>query len=178
MAMNNFYKNWRNAKTSIFRLETRSEYILPEEREIFKKWEQGEFDLGGNKELIAWMESLKKAKEKNVTVQRLRVVPKLLPDYIKFEISLWQKYSVQNGEQFFFLDKEEYQKIISVAGFNAKDFCLFDNENLLILNYSKTGQFTGDILITDGGMVQRYSNLIIKLLKKAVPLETFVKTIA
>jgi hypothetical protein len=91
---------------------------------------------------------------------------------------MWQKYSTKNGEQFFFLAEDEYQNIIKTARFNAKDFWLFDDTNLLIMNYTKTGQFSGDILITDGSMVQRYVNLKQKLLEKAVPLATFAKTLA
>jgi len=178
MAMNNFIKNWKSAKTGIFRLEARTEYLVPEEKELFKKWQQDNLDLGGNKESQHWMESLKKAAEKGITVQHLRVIPKTLPEYIKFEIGMWQKYSTKNGEQFFFLAEDEYQNIIKTARFNAKDFWLFDDTNLLIMNYTKTGQFSGDILITDGSMVQRYVNLKQKLLEKAVPLATFAKTLA
>jgi len=43
------------------------------------------------------------------------------------------------------------------------------------LNYSPAGLFTNDILIADGGMVNRYRELKAKLLQKAVPMETFVK---
>jgi hypothetical protein len=173
--MNNFDKNWGNAKTSIFRLEGRPEYKVPGEPELIAKWKQGELDLSGNKEWQKWLGSLKKAKAKKVPVKRVRVVPKPMPDYIKYEIAAWQEYSAKNGEEFFFINTSDYNEIISGCGFNLKDFWLFDDEKLLILNYSPAGLFTNDILIADGGMVNRYRELKAKLLQKAVPMETFVK---
>lgn len=174
--MNNFDKNWRSAKKSIFRLEGRAEYRVPEEQESLKKWKQGELDLGKDKELQKWLGSLKSAKKRGIVIQRVRVVPKSLPEYIKFQIDVWQKYSSKNGEEFFFLNESDYQEIIAGLGFNPKDFWLFDDQGLLIVNYSPTGQFTGDILIADGGMAKRYCDLKAKLLQKSVPLASFVKS--
>ena len=93
--MNNFDKNWRNAQKNIFRLEGRAEYRLPGEWENFEKWKQGNLDLGGDTGWQKWIESLKKARTKGAIVQRVRVVKNLISDYIKFEIDLWQKYSVK-----------------------------------------------------------------------------------
>ena len=175
--MNNFDKNWRNAKKSIFRLEGRAEYKTPGELENLNKWKLGELDLDADKGWQEWLKALKAAKTRGFAPQRVRAVPKLLPDYIKFEIDIWQKYSVKTGEEIFFIDESEYQAIIAEFGFGPKDFWLFDDEKLLILNYGKAGQFLGDILITNGGMVKRYCDLKMKLLQKSTPLESFVKKI-
>ena len=173
--MNNFDKNWGNAKKSIFRLEGRPEYRVPGEQGNIEKWKKGELDMSGNKEWQKWMESLKNAQAKGLVVSRVRVVPKIMNDYTRCEIDMWQEYSAKNGEEFFFMNENEYQTIIAEFGFNTKDFWLFDDEKLLIFNYNKTGQFAGDILIADGGMVKRYADLKIKLLQKSTPLATFVK---
>jgi len=173
--MNNFDKSWRSAKTSIFRLEGRPEYKVAGEQKNIAEWKKGELDLGGDKEWRKWMELLKSAQAKKILVQRVRVVPNPVPDYIKFEIDSWQKYSVKNGETFFFLDAKDYQEIITSCGFNSKDFWLFDDQNLLIFNYDKSGQFTGEIPIADGGMARRYAELKSKFLKKALPMDQFVK---
>ncbi|MFA6375880.1 MAG: DUF6879 family protein [Candidatus Paceibacterota bacterium] len=173
--MNNFDKSWRSAKTSIFRLEGRPAYKVAGEQKNIAEWKKGELDLGGDKEWQKWMVLLKSAQTKKIAVQRVRVVPSPLPDYIKFEIDSWQKYSVKNGETFFFLDAKDYQEIITACGFNSKDFWLFDDQSLLIFNYDKSGQFTGEILIADGGMARRYSELKSKFLKKSLPLDQFVK---
>ena len=173
--MNNFDKNWRNAKKSIFRLEGRAEYKIPQEQENLKKWKLGELNLENDKEWQSWMKLLKSAGAKGIKPQRVRVVPKPLSDYIKYEVDTWQKYSVKNGEEFFFMDEKEYQVIIAEFGFGPKDFWLFDDEKLLIMNYGKAGQFLGDILITNGGMVKRYCDLKLKLLQKSMSLASFVK---
>jgi hypothetical protein len=173
--MNNFDKYCRSAKKSIFRLEGRAEYRAPGEQENIAQWKQGKLDLDSNKLCQQWMASLKNAKTKKIAVQRVRVAPKPLSDYIKFEIDVWRKYSSQNGEKFLFLECGEYQKIIAGLGFNPKDFWLFDDKTLLIFNYDKTGQFSGEILITDGEMIRRYSDLKYKLLQKSVPVGSFLK---
>ena len=177
MAMNNFDKYWRSAKISIFRLEGRPEYKIPGEAEAIAKWKKGELELDKNSDWKKWIASLKSAKAKGVPVKRVRVVPKALPDYIRFQIAAWQKYSEKNGEQFFFINADDYKEIITGCGFNLKDFWFFDDEKLLILNYGPAGQPVGDIPIGDNGMVNRYRELTAKLLKKSVPMEKFVKTI-
>lgn len=173
--MNNFDKNWRNAKSGIFRLEGRAEYRLPGDWENFEKWKQGNLDLSKNKSWQEWINSLKNAQNRKVCMQRVKVVPAPLPDYIKYEIDLWRKYSTQNGEQIFFIAASDYQEIIAKAGFDTKDFWIFDDEVLLIINYDKSGRQADEILIANGGMINRYSNLKQKLLEKAVPMELFLK---
>lgn len=173
--MNNFDKNWRSAKKDIFRLEGRAEYRIPGEQASFADWKKGEFDMAKNDQWQKWIGLLKSTTGKGIVIKRVRVAPNPLPDYIKFEIDLWQKYSAKNGEEILFIGTNEYRAIIAEYGFNTKDFYLFDDEKLLILNYDKSGQTAGEILITDGGMVKRYSDLKNKLLQKAVPLAAFVK---
>jgi hypothetical protein len=171
--MNNFDKNWRNAKLSIFRLEGRAEYRNPGTQENIAQWKLGKLDLGNDKIWRAWMGTPLKIRTRKIPIRRVRVVPMPLPDYIKFEIALWQKNSAKNGEEIFFIDTDSYQKIIAGMGFNPKDFWLFDDEQLLIFNYDRSGQFSGDILIGDRGMVKRYADLKAKLLELSSPLRTF-----
>jgi len=75
----------------------------------------------------------------------------------------------------FSLMEDEYQKIVAEYGFNSKDFWLFDNENLLIFNYTRNGQFASDIAITSRGMIERYCDLRDKLLQRSIPMELFIK---
>ncbi len=173
--MNNFDKNWKNAKENIFRLEGREIYCIPGDWESFKKWKEKDLGYKRAKEWQKWIKSLKSAQAKGIAVQRIRVIPKQLPDYIKYEIDSWQEFSVKNGEQIFFLDEDEYQKAVSESGFEAKDFWLFDDERLLIFNYNKNNQFTGDIQIADNGMINRYREMKCKLLKRSTPMDSFIK---
>jgi hypothetical protein len=176
--MNNFDKNWRNAKKSIFRLEGRAEYHIPGDWENFEEWKTGDFDLAKNKYWQNWLKTLKSAQKKKIAVQRVKVTPEPLPDYVKYELDLWQKYSVANGEEIFFLSANNYQAITKEAGFDPKDFWFFDDQALLMFNYDKSGKPAGEILITNGGMINRYVELKQKLLQKSLPMETFLKKIA
>lgn len=173
--MNNFDKNWRNAKHSIFRLQVRPEYKIPGEQEAIAKWKQGEIAAANTKEWRDWQKTLKTTIEKGIAIQRVRIIPEKLTDYIKFEIDTWREYSIKNGEELLFLDNDEFQKIITGCGFGPKDFWLFDNQYLLIFNYDKAGKFTGDVAITDGGMIKRYCELKSKLIEAAQPMESYLK---
>lgn len=173
--MNNFDKNWRNAKNSIFRMEGRPEYKIPGEEGLIAKWKKGELDISGNANWQKWIASLKKAAAKGIAVKRVRVAPKTINSYIRFEIDLWQKYSTKCGEQFFFIDAADYKAIANGCGFDPKDFWLFDDTSLLMMNYTPAGQFSGDIQITDTGMISRYRELKEKLLKASQPMNDFVK---
>jgi len=44
-----------------------------------------------------------------------------------------------------------------------------------MMNYTPAGQFSGDIQITDTGMISRYRELKEKLLKASQPMNDFVK---
>ena len=173
--MNNFDKNWRSAKKSVFRLQGRAEYKVTGQAENIAQWKLGKLDLDKDKFWQKWMGSLKNAKTRGLAIQRVRVSPKPLTDYIKFESDVWRKYLSQTGEKLFFLDCDEYQKIIAGLGFNPKDFWLFDDKILLIFNYDKTGQLAGEVLITDGEMIRRYCDLKYKLLQGSSPVGSFLK---
>jgi hypothetical protein len=165
--MNNFDKNWRSAKKSIFHLQGRAEYKVTGEPETIEKWKQGELNLDRDKVWQKWQALLKSAKTKGICVQRVRVAPKPFSEYVRFEIDLWKKYSSKLGEKLHFLGKDEYQGIIATLGFNPKDFWLFDDKILLIFNYDKTGKFVGEIMISDGEIIRRYSDLKTKLIKES-----------
>lgn len=170
--MNNFDKNWRSAKKSIFRLEGRPEYQVPGRQVHLENWKQGKLDLSCDKIWRGWLAALKTVQAKGITPQRVRVAPKMMPENIKFEVALWQEYSAKKGEKLYSLDIDRYQSIIAASGFDPKDFWLFDDEKLLMFNYGKAGQFAGEILITSGSMVKRYCDLKYKLLQSSVMLKT------
>jgi len=79
------------------------------------------------------------------------------------------------GEQFFFIDAADYKAIANGCGFDPKDFWLFDDTSLLMMNYTPAGQFSGDIQITDTGMISRYRELKEKLLKASQPMNDLRK---
>ncbi len=174
--MNNFEKNWQNAKISILRLEGRPEYKLTGGKGNVKKGKLGEPNImSDDKEWMKWSAAVASAKTKGVKVQRVRVVPEPLSDYIQQQIKIWQKYPAKNREELFFIDSEDYAKIIAESRFSLKDFWLFDDEKLLILNYNTAGLPAGDILIGDGSMIRIYCELKRKMMQKAVPFNIFTK---
>ncbi len=163
---------WKSARKNIFRLEAIPEYGVPEDLVQFEKWKLGESDL--DEASINWLGNLNKTKERGVKMQRVRVVPLPLSDYIKYEIYFW-KHSMQNGEEILFLEEKEYDRLIQPLNFKPKDFWMFDDKVLIIFHYDKTGDFVMEESITDMQTTNEHLELKQKLLQSAIPMEEFLE---
>ncbi len=165
-------KAWKNATDNIFRLEAIPEYNVSEDLISFEKWKQGKADL--DQASINWLENLNKTKERRVKMQRVRVVPLPLSDYVKYEIDFW-KHSTQNGEEILFLEEKEYERLIQSLNFKPKDFWMFDDRVLIIFHYDKTGNFVREELVTDEIIIKHHIDLKHKLLQHAIPMKEFLR---
>jgi len=163
---------WKNSRKAIFRLEIIPEYNVPEDVILFENGKQGKFEFDADAR--KWLHNLKSTKERNVNIQRVRVVPLPFPEYIKYEIEFW-KHSIPNGEEIFFLESKEYENIIKNLDFEPKDFWLFDDEILIIFHYDETGNFVKEKLISNEEMIKKHAELKKELLKRAIPMEEFLK---
>jgi hypothetical protein len=158
MTKSSFEEAWRKAKKTIFRLEALPEYNVAGDLTLFERWKKGKLELNRGSKI--WLNNLKKTKEKGVKIQRVRVFPSPISDYIKYEIDFW-KYS---SEEITFLEEKEYKKIIEKSGFIPKDFWLFDDDTLFIFYYDKEGHFIKEELISDEVIINGYLKLKKKLL--------------
>lgn len=163
-------KAWKKARKNIFRMETLPEYHVPSDTLLFEQWKKGELKPNEDE---AWFKQLKETKAKKIKMQRVRIVPLPLPEYIRYEIDYW-KTSQKCGEKFLFLKSEDYQKIISTLNFNPEDFWMFDNKVLVIFHY-KNGDLDSKELIGDKEIINQYVNLKRTLIKKSTPMKEFLE---
>lgn len=166
-------KAWKKSEKNIFRLEGIPEYNVPEDLVLFEKWKQRNFEFDADSR--KWLQNLKSTKERGVKIQRVRIVPLPLSDYIKYEIDFW-KHSAKNGEAILFLESKDYENIIKSMAFEPKDFWMFDDEVLIIFHYDKTGDFVKEEQIPNKDVIKKHIELKKKLLNHAIPMNEFLKT--
>ncbi len=165
-------KAWKSAKRNIFRLEAIPEYGVPEDLALFEKWKQGKLELDeASKE---YLEKLKKTKGRGVEMQRVRIVPLPISEYIEYEIDFWE-HSIQNGEEILFLEENEYQNLIKNLNFEPRDFWMFDDKVLIIFYYDSKGGFLREEAIQTDKTIKQYKDLKKKLLKKSILMKQFLE---
>ncbi len=166
-----FGKAWKSAKKNIFRLEAIPEYGVPEDLVLFEKWKQGTLEL--DKASKAYLEKLNKTKKRGVKMQRVRIVPLPISEYIKYEIDFW-KHSIQKGEEILFLEENEYENLIKNLNFEPRDFWMFDDKVLIMFYYDGKGDFLREEVIQNDKIIKQYKDLKEKLLKKSIPMKQFL----
>ncbi|MBI2558840.1 hypothetical protein HYW20_05950 [Candidatus Woesearchaeota archaeon] len=119
---------------------------------------------------------MKHAKEKKISIRRLRVIALPLSGYLKYEIDFW-KSSPRYGEKIWFLLNKDYKKIIAILKIKPKDFWLFDDKELIIFHYTLKGKWIGEEVITSESTINRYKKLKQELLRHSIPINIFLKNI-
>ena len=155
-----------------FRLEKREIYKIDDEWKLYQKFIQGQhvLEIPSEKEFRDLIASDTK---KGKVHKRVRVVPAELNDYIKFEIKLAYLKQIKIGHKIYFIEKPEFSKLIP-SNFHPGDFYLFDDKNVIKLNYTPQGEFVGTESIEDKNSLEKYIELKKQLLKKVVPLEKWL----
>ncbi len=164
---------WDKSKSEIFRLQLLNTYRVKEEEEDFNKYMSGKvIDLDGNPDTKAWMDSLRKKREENVRNVNLVVVDLPLSDYVRFAIDVHYSKQVHAGREVLFLNRKDADGLLS----GHKDYWEFDSEVVMLMNYDSEGHFlSGGPVITDKAIVGRYTSLKNILLKRAVPMDDFLR---
>lgn len=165
-----FTKAWGETEKTISRLETLPEYDVSGDREVFELWKKGK---PFTQELHAWFLMLEKARLNGIKIQRLRVVRKPVNEYLRYELAFWEE-SAKHGEEFYFIDEQEYLKMIGEMGFIAKDNWMFDDKKVVEFKYSK-GELKSESLVRDKNLIGKYKELKERLMGKAVKREEFFR---
>ncbi|MDO8508635.1 MAG: hypothetical protein Q7S27_03035 [Nanoarchaeota archaeon] len=124
-------------KKYAFRLEVLQSYSLEEEKDPFEKFLKEEKVTKEDNE--DWLEFIQKAKSRGAIVQRVRVVSFPLSDYMRFQMENFRLYMAE-GEEIYTI---AYRKFLKNKPKIKKDFWLFDDKAVLVMNYDKKGRFLG-----------------------------------
>jgi len=133
-----------------FRLEVRTAYAPPYERESYRKFLAGEpYDLSWMQD---WLAMVKGATKEGRRFTRVRVVGLPLSDY-----NLWSyviaQHNIAAGEDIRYLWAERARK----EGLPNYDYWLFDSRKLLRIHFDGSDRFLGGEIIKDAAEIVRHN---------------------
>ena len=168
MKLPKFNKLWSNAKRSIFRLESLPKYRIAYDLKNFEKFKKGKKYLSQKE--TNWFKRIKRAKNKNIKIQRVRIFSYPISAYLRYEIDFW-RHSAKFGEEILFLESKKYKKIKHHLKIKPKDFWLFDNKNLILFHYDKEWIWLKEEAVLKKVVIEKYSKLRNELIKNSVTME-------
>ncbi|WP_454700889.1 DUF6879 family protein [Agrobacterium burrii] len=153
-------KAFRSFKKNAFRLEMLPAYDVPSEKEAFSAYlAREEKPLEFNE---SWYSILKESQNRQATVKRVRVIDNKT-SYIDFEIDWGYKTSITFGESIKTITSKEVRKLSEETGLLfIKDFWIFDEERVFVMDYDFFGRFLG-VLTADGKIAKLFQTLSQKL---------------
>ncbi|MFI6174999.1 DUF6879 family protein [Nonomuraea sp. NPDC051191] len=140
---------FRDFRQSVFRLETRDLYTMPDEEDEFRRFLEGEkppADLW-----YPWLDTVVQAVQAGKSVQRVHVVTSPLSSYIRYEAEWGYVFNIQVGEDIRILDLATTPD----PGLPEQDFFLFDDTNVVLMHYRDDGTQIGRELL-DAPDIARY----------------------
>ena len=134
---------WDGLEREAFRLETLSEYSVPHEADVVRRYlagaphEETEFAR-------AWSDYVAGMVAKGVTYHRVHVVHSPLSPYERYECEWGYSRYIQRGERAYILDTAEVARPPEVPDY---DFWLLDDTHVIRMHYDAAGGFLGAELL-------------------------------
>ncbi|MFF3327609.1 DUF6879 family protein [Streptomyces sp. NPDC002889] len=162
-----FGRLFEDFEHTAWRLETRTVYSVDEEREPFARYRRGKHP--GTEWFQPWLDTMRRGIEQGKRIERVRVVPEVLTDYLEFELWLC-KFNVQVGEDIRYLPQAQADKL----GLPGYDYWLFDSCRLGRMHFTDEGVPLGTEMIEDPAEVVRHSYLRDMAWHHAIPYADYV----
>jgi len=138
------FKKFNN---NAFRLELLPAYKVPSETDAFADFLAGREKPSGFNE--GWNTILRESRDRNAQIHRVRLLEEETP-YINFEIEWAYKTNLIHGEV---IRKTTRQNLEEAAATNGllflKDFWMFDESAVFVMNYDFFGRFCGVMAAPD-----------------------------
>ncbi len=152
----------------IFRLQLLNVYNVKSEENDFRSFTEGK-QIHISPQFQKWLDDVKRKKEQGVRNINMQVVELPLTDYLKFEIS---SYPMQEslGRETFIIDRKSAGPMV----LEFQDHWMFDEKNILLMNYDAEGHFkSAQIPTLDAIELAGYVKLKDELLRIARPMREF-----
>lgn len=158
----------RSFRRSAFRFETRRTYALGYERADFDRFLAGspvpppELDWWR-----PWLEEIRRLAAEGKTVSRVRVLDEPPTDYQRWEI--WAaRWHAEVGEQIGYLSRSRARYLSLPLD---DDWWLLDDDRVVNMRFTGTGEIRSRDLITGGAMAARYCEWRDLAVRNAIPAE-------
>lgn len=152
-----------------FRLESRDHYSVDSEREEFARYLRGE-PLSERKNR-GWCEFVRSAVQSGRKISRVHVMRVPLTPYLRFEIDWGYVFSNAAGEEIFLFPQ---QKLADASISELGDFWLFDNKQLIRMDYDAAGAFQHAELIDDPKSLEKARSIRERLIAEAIPFRQYL----
>jgi len=156
---------------SAFRLELLDSYIAANEAEPFHRFLNGEPHNRAWRE--PWAQFVREAVCDGKHMARVHVVGEPLSDYLKFELTCAYPANVTAGENVRILELSQYPELAPPS----RDFWLFDDRNVSVMDYDQEGNFLGADATSDPALVGYYLHVRDLTMNLSVPLADYLTSI-
>ncbi|MET9953493.1 DUF6879 family protein [Streptomyces sp. NPDC006339] len=160
------------ARRSAIHLELRDVYAVADEADDYQRWrETGERDVDPASAYWApWVEMVRAATARGVTMRRVRIVSEPVSDYIRYEHA-GTVVNVTAGEEVRWLPRQQAVGLLTPV----VDGWLFDGEQLLLNHFTGAGEWAAPAmeLRTDPDLVTAYADAVEAVWERAVPHDQY-----
>jgi hypothetical protein len=154
------------AVNSSFRLETRPQYLVPQEEEALAKWRAGIRELK-TPETTEWLARIRRDTERGFRWYRVHILDYPLCEYSEFELHAYQANRAA-GEEIYIADRAWSKELQDLH----EDFWLADDKIAIRMVYDEEGHFLRPEAIND---VTPYLEIRDRTLRHAVELNEYLK---
>jgi hypothetical protein len=141
---------FRGFEHTAFRLEVRTSYAPPYERESFERFLAGEpYELTWMRE---WLSLVREATSGGRRFARVRVVDVPLSDYNRWSHEV-ARHNIDAGEDIRYLRRDRACE----AGLPDHDYWLFDSRTLLRMRFDESDKFVGGEVMQDAAQIVRHA---------------------
>jgi hypothetical protein len=124
------------SERSAFRLETRPQYLVPQERDEFDQWRSGRPLPLPTPETNPWLARIKSSTERGYRWYRVHILDEPLSDYLRYE--LWGYRANQAaGEDIYLAERAAHPSLDQLR----EDFWLIDDGSAVRMIYDNDGRF-------------------------------------
>lgn len=155
---------FREFAASAWRLETRDQYLVPEEEQLYADFRAGKPVPRLTPVTNAWIGRLADARGRSFA--RVHVVSRPLSSYVRFELAMYRD-SVAYGEDVRIADRAAHPDGLADL---TEDFWIFDGRTVAVMSYDPDGRFLGATVAEDP---EPYLRLRERAVASSVPIDAF-----
>jgi len=157
---------------SAFRLELLDGYVAENELEPLRRFRSGQRQDPAWRE--PWAQYVRAALRDGKQMARVHIVDEPLNEYLEFEFTCGYPANVAAGEDVRILPRQVWPSRLWLPGY---DYWLFDDREVVAMNYDKLGNFLGAEAIADPPEVERHRQAQGRLMQHSIPLADYLESL-
>jgi hypothetical protein len=167
VTLNDFGERFGRIEKYAFRLELLQQFIVDDEVEPLARYLNGELrpPVDYNQ---GWRDLIKNYSSKGIEFRRVRYLKNPISDYTKFEIAWAYTVNIEAGENIRAIQGEAFPRFETEVPI-LKDYWVFDDVDVYIMEYDLLGKFLGVKLVLSEN-ISPYLNLMKEVEEKSIDI--------